>query len=95
MPISVLADTPALSHEVQRVVIDRTGFTGFYDASLEWTPSVPPPLTFGVPLEPPPPPPDAPSIFVALPEQLGLKLEAGTAPLEVFIIERVERPTPD
>ena len=85
-----------LSNFVQRTVIDRTGLGGTFDLHLSWTPDRlpqgPPP-----PGAPPLPPvdPNGPSLFAALPEQLGLKLEPQQAPLEVLIIDRVERPTPD
>jgi uncharacterized protein (TIGR03435 family) len=82
---------------VDRQVIDRTGLTGFYDLTLKWTqePAVGASL-FGVPPVPPPPvDPDAPNIFTALQEQLGLKLEAGRGPVEVVVIDRLEKPTLD
>jgi uncharacterized protein (TIGR03435 family) len=66
-----------------RVVIDRTGLTGAYDFKLEWAPD---PANNA----------DArPSLFTALQEQLGLKLQPSTAPLAVVVIDRIERPTPD
>ena len=82
---------------VDRQVIDRTGLTGFYDLTLKWTqePAVGTSL-FGVPPAPPPPAdPDAPNIFTAVQEQLGLKLEAGRGPVEVVVIDRLEKPTLD
>jgi uncharacterized protein (TIGR03435 family) len=85
-----------LSNFVQRVVLDRTNLPGMFDFRVSWTPDQipkgPPP-----PGAPPLPPvdPNGPSLFAALQEQLGLKLEATRAPLEVLIIDRAERPMPD
>jgi uncharacterized protein (TIGR03435 family) len=80
---------------VERQVIDRTGLTGLYDLTLKWTPEATPSL-LGLPQEPlPPPDPDVPNIFTALQEQLGLKLEAGRGPVEVIVIDRLEKPTLD
>jgi uncharacterized protein (TIGR03435 family) len=87
--------TGGLSSIVGRSVIDRTALTGFFDWDLEWAP---------VPGEPSPPrtdspiapvPNDGPSIFTALKEQLGLMLESEKGPVEVVVIDSVERPTPD
>jgi uncharacterized protein (TIGR03435 family) len=84
------------SNTVQRIVLDRTGLTGRYSADLSWTPEQMPQL-----------PPDAggrgfpqidpngPSIFTAVQEQLGLKLESTKAPIAVIVIDNVEPPTPD
>lgn len=85
-----------LSNFVQRVVLDRTLLAGNFDFRLSWTPDrlpqgPPPP---GAPSLPPVDP-NGPSLFAALQEQLGLKLEPARAPLEVLVIDRVERPTPD
>jgi hypothetical protein len=84
-----------LSNVVQRVVIDRTQLPGTFDFHLSWTPDripqgPPPP---GAPVLPPVDPNGA-SLFAALQEQLGLKLESTRAPLDVLVIDRVERPTP-
>jgi uncharacterized protein (TIGR03435 family) len=85
-----------LSNFVQRVVLDRTQLAGTFDFRLTWTPEripqgAPPP---GAPALPPVDP-NGPSLFAALQEQLGLKLEPTRAPLDVLVIDRVERPTPD
>jgi len=69
---------------VGRQVIDRTGLTGAFDVDLEWTPDPP-----GVA----PSPDTGPSIFTAIQEQLGLKLDPATAPLEIVVIDSAERPT--
>jgi uncharacterized protein (TIGR03435 family) len=85
-----------LSNFVQRVVIDRTQLAGTFDLRLRWTPDrIPqgPPQPGAPPL--PPVDPDGPSLFAALQEQLGLRLESTRAPLEVLVIDRVERPMPD
>jgi bla regulator protein blaR1 len=85
-----------LSQFVQRTVIDRTGLTGAFDFDLSWTPDQlpqgPPP-----PGAPPLPPidPNGPSIFTALQEQIGLKLDAQRGPVDVVVIDGVERPTED
>ena len=73
-----------------RPVIDRTGLIGAFDFDLQWT-SGPVALAGG----PTAPPDDGPSIFVALQEQLGLRLEPGRAPFDVVVVDAVQRPTPD
>jgi uncharacterized protein (TIGR03435 family) len=93
-PISQLASV--LSQFVQRVVLDRTQLTGPFDLRLSWTPERMPQGT-PPPGAPPLPPvdPNGPSLFAALQEQLGLKLESTRAPLEVLVIDRVDRPRAD
>lgn len=82
-----------LSRYVGRDVIDRTALTGPFDWTLTWTPTpnaVPPPnqpATVDVV--------DGVSIFTAVREQLGLKLESTRALMDVLVIDHVERPTPD
>lgn len=71
-----------LSHEMGRQVVDETGLTGSYDFELRWTPDD----QQGTP--------DAgPSVFTALEEQLGLKLVSAKGPVEVIIIDHIERPS--
>jgi uncharacterized protein (TIGR03435 family) len=75
-----------------RVVVDETGLEGPWSAELDFTPDI-----AGPPGAAPagPAPADGLSIFTAVQEQLGLKLESGRAPVEVVVIERLERPSPD
>lgn len=82
-----------LSPILRRTVIDKTNMTGTFDFELTWTPEPTITVATGAPVTPVDP--DAPSIFTALREQLGLKLEAATVPIDVLVIDRVERPTPD
>jgi uncharacterized protein (TIGR03435 family) len=79
-----------LINMVGRPVIDRTGLTGRYDFTLKWTPAP----GIGGPSGPPVDP-DAPSIFTAVQEQLGLKLESARGPVEVVVVDRLEKPTVD
>ena len=82
-----------LAFPVGRLVEDRTGLTGGFDFDLESMVDPPPGgATAGAPPLPPPNA-NAPSIFTALEEQLGLKLQADRASVEVLVIDRVERPT--
>ena len=82
---------------MQRIVVDKTGLTGRYSFNIEFTPDqMPPPGATpppGVTL--PPVNPDGPSIFTALQEQLGLKLESTRGPVETLVIDSIEQPTPD
>lgn len=81
------------SNVLDRPVVDRTGLQGRFDFTLNWTPDE---SQFrGMGLQTPPPPADAkfPGLFTAIQEQLGLRLESVTAPVEVLVIDRVERPT--
>jgi uncharacterized protein (TIGR03435 family) len=65
-----------------RFVVDKTGLTGLYAFTLDWWPAN----------RTPPPDSDAPSMFDALQEQLGLKLEPTKGPLEKLIVDHAERP---
>jgi uncharacterized protein (TIGR03435 family) len=73
-------------------VVDRTGLTGDYEFDLTWTPEARPGASAEsfVRVDP-----NGPSLFTAVQEQLGLKLEATTGPVEVLVIDSAERPTPD
>lgn len=79
-----------LSLMLGRIVLDQTELTGNYDFTLEWRPESNEPRG---PEAVPPADTDArPSIFTALQEQLGLKLESAKAPVETIVIDRAEKP---
>ncbi len=81
---------------VGRPVVDRTGLTAKYDFKLEWADDGGGGLkkdgTLGLPTDPAGET-AGPSIFTALQEQLGLKLESTKAPVEMVIIDKAEKPT--
>lgn len=81
-----------LSMTLRQPVHDQTGLTGRYDFSLEWTPerevSPDQAAQLNNPLA-------GPSIFTAIAEQLGLKLEAKRGPVQVHVVEKIERPKED
>jgi len=87
-----LAET--IGQFLDRPVLDKTGLSGRFTFDVHFTP--PPPVT-PIPGAPPDPPadPDAPSIFTAVQEQLGLKLDPQRGPIEVLVVNGVERPTPN
>ena len=78
---------------VGRIVVDKTGLAGYYDLNLTFAQDSLP----TAPGAPATAPTDtaAPSLFTAMQEQLGLKLEPGRAPIQVLVIDRAERPTAD
>jgi len=98
VPLSTLVN--ALSQQLGRPIIDKTDLKGLLDIQLQWTPEVG--QTFGpfgavVPggPEPSPPPvdPSGPSIFTALQEQLGLRLESTKGQVEALVIDSVQPPS--
>jgi uncharacterized protein (TIGR03435 family) len=89
----------ALSRQARATVVDRSGLTGSFDVELQWTPEGLPrrPDNIDVPLrlngfvvDP-----NGPSIFTAIEEQLGLKLDSGKGPVDVVVIDSVSQPSPD
>jgi uncharacterized protein (TIGR03435 family) len=84
-----------LSQHVDRVVVDRTGLTGRFDMELEASDIKAPPDYKPGPSDLALPPAAGPSIFVAVREQLGLKLEPQTAAVPVLVIDYIERPIPN
>jgi len=90
-----------LTRRVQRPVLDKTGLKGTYDFKLEWSPDVGSSGTGKEGLTGPTAKPEesatseatGPSLFTALQEQLGLKLESQKGPVEVLVIEKTEKPS--
>jgi uncharacterized protein (TIGR03435 family) len=83
---------PFLSQSVDRTVVDRTGLSGAFDFTLEFAPDLGPGAQPGGTASAPDPS-APPSIFTALQEQLGLKLEPQTGPVDVLVIDHVEQPS--
>ena len=69
-----------LDSELERPVIDKSGLKGGFDFKLEWSPDQTSDST-------------VPSIFTALQEQLGLRLESGKGPVEILVIDSIEKPS--
>ncbi len=75
-----LARDLSRNRDIAKVVVDKTGLTDKFDFVLDWSREGD---TSG----------DGPSIFTALQEQLGLKLESAKIPIEAVVIDRAEKPT--
>jgi uncharacterized protein (TIGR03435 family) len=80
-----------LSQMMDRPVIDGTGLEGGYDFKLAFTND--PPFRGAAGKAPEPVDASGPNIFEALRDQLGLRLEAQRGPVEILVIDHVERPT--
>ena len=97
MPL--FASNIGLAQFLDRPLIDATGLAGDFEITLQWTPTpdqTPDRLrgnNVGELVRNAGVNPDAPSLFTAIQEQLGLKLETRSGPVEVVIIDSVERPT--
>lgn len=79
------------------VVTDKTGFTGTFDVHLKFVPdqAIDDPIVGGRIEGQAPPTADSesPSIFTALQEQVGIRLESSRGPVEVLVVDHVERPS--
>ncbi len=87
-PISMLTDF--LARNLGRPVNDETGLSAFYDFKLEWDPQAEPGAAS---LDAPINESSRPSLFTALTEQLGLRLQSKKGQAQVYVIERIERPS--
>jgi uncharacterized protein (TIGR03435 family) len=81
MLVTVLSMQPEVGG---RLVVDKTGLTGKFDFTLKWTPDM------GAD---PPAPDSGPSLFTALQDELGLRLESTKAPVDVIVIDQVAMPS--
>jgi uncharacterized protein (TIGR03435 family) len=79
--ISQLADR--LSTQLGETVVDNTALTGTWDMVMTWTPDAEPGATADL---------TGPSLFTAIQEQLGLKLQSGKGPVPVVVIDSAEKP---
>ena len=87
--LALLAEmAPNPTSGVDRPVFDRTGLVGTFDISIEWAPRLTGPAPPGFT-----PDPDGPMFAEALQDQLGLKLVPQTGPVDVLVIDNVERPS--
>jgi uncharacterized protein (TIGR03435 family) len=87
--VSLNEPANTLSRRVGRPVINRTGLAGEFQFELSWLQDMQAVAAAPAAAN------DGPSLFSALQEQLGLKLEPSRGPVEFLVIESVERPTPN
>jgi bla regulator protein blaR1 len=85
----------ALSGLLDRTVVDRTGLAGAFDAALKWTPDESTPgmaqkAKYVSAIDP-----NGPSIFTAVQEQLGLKLDPTRGPVDVLVVVSAQPPSPN
>ena len=78
---------------VDRPVVDQTGLSGKWDFTLKWTPDESQFAGMGVRVPAPADDAAPPDLYTAIQQQLGLKLESTKASTEVFVVERVEKPS--
>jgi uncharacterized protein (TIGR03435 family) len=87
MSNSVAALADELSKVAGRDVVDKTGISGRYDLKLHWAPDDRATNDTASPID------SGPSLFTALEEQLGLKLEPAKGPVQVLVIDHIELPS--
>jgi uncharacterized protein (TIGR03435 family) len=93
--VEVASFVQALSQQAGRTIIDKTGLNGLYDIKLQWMPDTPPPNNSAATGGPEAAPIDqnGPSMFTAIEEQLGLRLESAKGPVDVIVIDSVQKPS--
>jgi len=85
-PLRVLVEL--LTQQTQRQVVDETGLTGVYDFDLRFRQESPGQIGESADS-------NSPSLYTALTDQLGLKLESRKEPVQVLVIDHVEKPSPN
>ena len=80
-----------LSDTLRRTVVDRTGLEGNFSALVTFAPD----RVSVIGADQPANDPNATSIFTALQEQIGLRLDSTRGPVEILVIDHIERPTED
>ena len=90
MTIDMIVESIGGWEGFERPIVNRTGLAGEFDFTIEWQAGVQRPgfASPGIVVT-------GTSLMEALQDQLGLRMVAQTAPVEVFIVEHVERPTPN
>ena len=88
--MAFIATTLPFWEEFDRPVVDSTGLGGTYDFFLEWTPEIKGPPQPGATFQPDT---TGPTFLEALKEQLGLKLDSQTGPVDAFVIDHIEEPS--
>ncbi|WP_263380625.1 TIGR03435 family protein [Granulicella paludicola] len=87
-PVAMLIRSLNSAGQLDRVVIDRTGLTGNFDYALNWKPDSPAPTTDNGADDT-----ALPSLLTAIQEQLGLRLEPATGPINTLVIDHIEKPS--
>jgi uncharacterized protein (TIGR03435 family) len=92
VPMAMLATSFSVPQMtgVDRPILDKTGLSGTFDFTLEFTPQINGPLPPGVNFQPDP---TGPTFLQALKEQLGLKLDSKTGSVEVIVVDHVDHPS--
>jgi len=84
-----------IGRQLNRHTVNATGIDGYFDLDLTFSPELVQALPGRTPGDPLPAPTDAPSIFTAVQEQLGLRLESARGQVDVLVVDRAEMPTDD
>jgi uncharacterized protein (TIGR03435 family) len=83
----------APAFEVASIRLSKTGISGLFDVAVTWAPDTARANANRIGANEPAADPNAPDMFTALREQLGLRLDSQRAPVNLLVIEHVERPT--